>query len=130
MQCLFDVCLSIHCFDECHGIASCLGDSHAAVRPSNKGSVTQQGNPTHGDAGAFEVEDGLKEQVFGFLNHFCELRCEHSVGVQAQGVRSVPLYEIGGEIVSGAQSVEQFEVALQRAVGLAGGCADGACFID
>lgn len=76
------------------------------------------------------VENGLsREVVTAFLSSdesVQEVReAEHAV--QAQGVRSVPLYEIGGEIVSGAQSVEQFELALQRAAGLAGGCADGAC---
>lgn len=70
------------------------------------------------------VENGLsREVVTAFLSSdegVRELReAEHAV--RAQGVRSVPLYEIGGEVVSGAQPVEQFELALRRAAKLVGG---------
>lgn len=78
------------------------------------------------------VENGLiREAVTAFLSSddgVEEVRAAERI-VQAQGVRSVPLFDIGGEIVSGAQSVEQFELALQRAAGLAEGCADGVCSI-
>ncbi|WP_076860209.1 DsbA family oxidoreductase [Bradyrhizobium mercantei] len=49
---------------------------------------------------------------------------------QQQGIRSVPLFDIDGEVVSGAQSVEIFEAALLRAVGRADACSGGACTIS
>lgn len=47
-----------------------------------------------------------------------ELRsAEHAIKVS--GVRSVPQLNIGGEMISGAQSMEHFRMALLRAAGLA-----------
>ncbi|MBB6584835.1 DsbA family oxidoreductase [Ralstonia solanacearum] len=78
------------------------------------------------------VESGLaREAVDAFLagdEGVQEVRTAERA-VQASGVRSVPLFEIGGEVISGAQSVEQFALALQRATGLAEGCVDGACSV-
>lgn len=78
------------------------------------------------------VEIGLpREAVVAFLASDAgaqEVRAAERI-VQAEGVRSVPLFEIGSEVVSGAQSVAQFELALQRATGLAEGCLDGACSV-
>ncbi|MBR0800330.1 DsbA family oxidoreductase [Bradyrhizobium jicamae] len=48
---------------------------------------------------------------------------------QQWGTRSVPLFDIDGELVSGAQSVEAFEAALSRAVDRVG-CSDGACTVS
>lgn len=78
-------------------------------------------------------ENGLnREVVAAFLSSddgVQEVRAaEHTV--RAQGVRSVPLYEIGGEVISGAQPVEQFELALQRAAKLVDGCVNGVCSIE
>ncbi|WP_247421293.1 DsbA family oxidoreductase [Ralstonia pseudosolanacearum] len=48
---------------------------------------------------------------------------------QAGGVRSVPRFDIGAAVVSGAQSVAHLERMLHRAAGLAEGYADDACFL-
>ncbi|MBO9123732.1 MULTISPECIES: DsbA family oxidoreductase [unclassified Rhizobium] len=48
---------------------------------------------------------------------------------QAEGIRSVPLFDIEGEIIGGAQSVDTFEAALLKASGKNGDCADGVCTI-
>ena len=49
--------------------------------------------------------------------------------VQGRGVRSVPLFDIGGEIISGAQSVQTFTTALQRAMEQDDACTGGTCSI-
>lgn len=48
---------------------------------------------------------------------------------QGRGVRSVPLFDIDGEFVSGAQSVQTFTTALQRAMEQDDACTGGACSI-
>ncbi|AOY94679.1 hypothetical protein BKK79_22510 [Cupriavidus sp. USMAA2-4] len=50
--------------------------------------------------------------------------------VQGGGVRSVPQFDIDGEIVSGAQSVAVFEAALRRAVAQQDDCSNGACSLS
>lgn len=47
----------------------------------------------------------------------------------AAGVRSVPLFDIGGEMISGAQSVAQMAGALERALERQIGCSGGACSV-
>lgn len=88
-----------------------------------------------GDAGVLAdiaADKGLaREMVVAFLasdDDAQEVRAAERA-VQAQGVRSVPFFDIGGEIVSGAQPVGQFEIALQRAAETADGCVNGACSI-
>jgi predicted DsbA family dithiol-disulfide isomerase len=49
-----------------------------------------------------------------------ELEAKH------RGVRSVPSFDIDGEIISGAQPVEIFEAALRRAAERASACIAGA----
>ncbi len=48
---------------------------------------------------------------------------------QGRGVRSVPLFDIAGEIISGAQSVQTFTTALQRAIEQDDACTGGTCSI-
>ena len=45
------------------------------------------------------------------------------------GLRSVPQFDIGGELISGAQSVERLEEALKGAIERQLGCSNGACTI-
>ena len=42
-----------------------------------------------------------------------------------RGVRSVPSFDINGEVISGAQSIEVFESALRRAAERDGACSTG-----
>ncbi|TPM24800.1 DsbA family oxidoreductase [Mesorhizobium sp. B2-3-5] len=51
------------------------------------------------------------------------------LSVQNRGVRSVPSFDIDGEIVSGAQPVEIFEAALRRAAERGSACTAGACTV-
>ncbi|NHN83838.1 disulfide bond formation protein DsbA [Acetobacter musti] len=46
-----------------------------------------------------------------------------------QGVRSVPLFDIAGTIISGAQAVEIFEKALKQATELDQSCVEGSCSV-
>lgn len=71
------------------------------------------------EAGAFLAgEDGTREVR------------DAERAVQAGGVRSVPLFDIDGEIVSGAQSVAAFEAALRRAAARQDDCSTGACSLS
>ncbi len=47
----------------------------------------------------------------------------------AAGLRSVPAFVIGGEVITGAQSVATFEAALRRASEQDLACTDGACAV-
>jgi predicted DsbA family dithiol-disulfide isomerase len=76
------------------------------------------------------VEHGLeREEVNAFLASGDDTRevREAEQATQASGVRSVPLFDIDGEIVSGAQSVATFEAALRRAIERTDACSTGAC---
>lgn len=57
-----------------------------------------------------------------------EVRAAEQDG-QSRGVRSVPLFDIDGEIISGAQSVETFAAALQRTIERDDACTGGTCSI-
>ncbi len=50
--------------------------------------------------------------------------------MRASGVRSVPMIDTGAEVVSGAQTIEHFERALQRAAESFNACEDGMCSLD
>ncbi|MGO4408200.1 DsbA family oxidoreductase [Bosea sp. RAF48] len=53
----------------------------------------------------------------------------HEEAQGAAGLRSVPTFIIGGDIISGAQSVATFEAALRRAAEQDAAFVDGACSI-
>jgi predicted DsbA family dithiol-disulfide isomerase len=48
---------------------------------------------------------------------------------QNRGVHSVPSFDIDGEVISGAQSIETFESALRRAAERDGACSTGVCTV-
>lgn len=57
-----------------------------------------------------------------------EVRAEEAMA-RVKGVRSVPQIDIGGQVVSGAQSVQVFERALEHAIEADAECTGGACAI-
>lgn len=78
------------------------------------------------------AKNGLpRERVVAFLSGgegSDEVRAAEAAA-QTRGVRSVPLLEIDGEIVSGAQSADHFEMVLRRAAGILEGCGEGSCSV-
>jgi predicted DsbA family dithiol-disulfide isomerase len=78
------------------------------------------------------VEQGLERaEVAAFLASD-EAGAEVRAAEEAQhaaGIRSVPSFNIGGEILSGARSVETFETALRRAAERDSACSTGACTV-
>ncbi|CBJ41034.1 putative DSBA oxidoreductase (plasmid) [Ralstonia solanacearum CMR15] len=77
-------------------------------------------------------ENGLsRERAAAFLSSDEDAHAVRAAegSAQAGGVRSVPRFDIGAEVVSGAQSVAHLERMLHRAAELAESCADGACFL-
>lgn len=94
-----------------------------------------------GDAGILAdiaAETGLdRAQALAFLadgGGVEEVRHQENA-VSVSGVRSVPSFDIAGEVVSGAQSTAVFEAALRRALtrepsGADEDCSTGACSID
>jgi len=79
------------------------------------------------------IENGLdRDEVSAFLagdDGTRDIR-EAERAVQASGVSSVPLFDIDGEIVSGAQSAAVFEAALRRAIERVDACSTGACSLS
>jgi predicted DsbA family dithiol-disulfide isomerase len=78
------------------------------------------------------VEQGLERaEVAAFLasdEAGAEVRAAEEAHHSA-GIRSVPSFNIGGEILSGAQSVETFETALRRAAERDSACSTGSCTV-
>lgn len=79
------------------------------------------------------AENGLdRQQAEAYLageDGADEVRAAEQEG-RERGVRGVPLFDIAGETISGAQSVETFTAALQRALEQDMACTGGACSID
>lgn len=74
------------------------------------------------------AEVGLdRDRVAAFLASDDEMQQVHDAEQAAQlaGLRSVPFFDIDGEVISGAQSVEAFEAALSRALDRAKECSGG-----
>lgn len=78
------------------------------------------------------VEQGLDRAEADAFLRSGEAAAEVRADEEAQGaagLRSVPTFIIGGDVVSGAQSVATFEAALRRAAEREDTCGAGACSI-
>lgn len=79
------------------------------------------------------AENGVDREVAAtFLSGDAGTREVRAVqqAMRASGVRSVPMIDTGGDVISGAQSVENFKEVLGRAAEAFNACEDGTCSLD
>jgi predicted DsbA family dithiol-disulfide isomerase len=114
-------------FGEAHGLATPLAKAIFSAYFEHGRDIGNVGVLTE-----IAVEAGLeRDRVATFLASDDETRQVRDAeqAAQQQGIRGVPFFDIDGEVVSGAQSVEAFEAALLRAADRADACRDGSCAI-